>query len=80
MYHNPYILYGTLYHISKYKSRTIWKGVRKMPRDEFKTVTVSEELYKKLSELADKEHRSISKQVAHLVEKELKQKAKEASC
>jgi len=50
-----------------------------MPRDEFKTVTVSAEIYEKLQALAEKEHRSVSKQVEHLVEKELEQKAKEAT-
>lgn len=43
-----------------------------MPNEGYKSITVSEEVYKKLHELAEKEHRSVPYEVEYLVEKELK--------
>jgi predicted CopG family antitoxin len=44
-----------------------------LPTEGYKSITVSKEVYEKLSELAEKQHRSVPQQVGYLVENILKE-------
>jgi predicted CopG family antitoxin len=46
-----------------------------VPRDGFKSVTVSEDVYEKLQKLAEENHRSIPETIEHLVDPECRKVA-----